>query len=143
MADDDVSLTLKWALAPENAVLFSDDIVALAASVDQIDLDYSVESLGRADDIVESLRASGQQYADVGPAVISIGFYVGEVLVRTTGARWVSSAEVENQDFAGFPVILEWPGTARLASPVVRALQRFSDGPLAGFVAYYEQKSAG
>jgi hypothetical protein len=142
VADDDVSLTLTWALAPENAVLFADDIVAIASAVDHIELDYSVESLVRADDIVESFRTSGRQYTDVGAAVISIGFYLGEVLVRTTGARWVSSAQVENQDFAGFPVILEWPGTSRLASPVVRALQRFSDGPVASLPAYYEQKSA-
>ena len=141
MADDEVSFALKWELAPENAGLFAEDIVGVAAAVDQVVLDYSPASVALADEILESLRAAGHGMHDVGGTVLSIGFYVGEVLVRTTGARWVSSAAVENHDFAGFPVILERPGTARLASPVVRALQRFADGPVASLTAYYEQKA--
>jgi hypothetical protein len=140
VADDEVSFSLKWEVAPSNAVLFADDIVALAASVDQVTLDYSVASIGKADEIVESFRTAGNTLGEVSPALFSLGFYLGEILVRNKGAVWVWSSEVENQDYAGFPVILSWPGTPKLASPVVRTLQRFSDGPVASLVAYYELK---
>jgi hypothetical protein len=126
--DTEVRLTLKYALAPENAALFAADLVAVAHSVDGIILDYSVDSVSKVDGLLEAFRTEHLGPHQVGETVISVGFYLGEVLVRNANAVWRSPVGTALEASATFPAILFWPGSDRLADPLGRAFARLADG---------------
>ena len=54
-----MQLRLKYPPTVENAPKFAADIVASAAEISGVDLDYSVASLKAVDNIVEGMRQDG------------------------------------------------------------------------------------
>ncbi|MGV8885212.1 MAG: DUF6278 family protein [Microbacteriaceae bacterium] len=84
----ELQLALAYELTPENAPRFAADIVAQSAS-QGITLDYSADSLGYLDSVMESLRAQRVSVEQVGEVLLAFGCYLGECIVRSTGARWV------------------------------------------------------
>ncbi len=92
-------------------------------------LDYSLESLRRVDEMLASLDDSGDNLA--GKAAFMMGCYVGEVIVREAGARWIVDEEKKN--VFGSALVLECgtPDDAIQASPIARCFKRLkndSDG---------------
>ena len=85
---DELQLALPYELTPENAPRFAEDIVAQSAS-QGILLDYSADSLGYLDSVVESLRANRVTVEQVGEVLLAFGCYLGECIVRAKGGRWV------------------------------------------------------
>ncbi|MGJ3560724.1 hypothetical protein ACR6C2_29195 [Streptomyces sp. INA 01156] len=55
----------------------------------RLPLDYSAASLRLVDFLVDGLRRDGVDEARVSGALLGLGAYVGEVLVRRADAQWV------------------------------------------------------
>lgn len=112
---------LRYPLDAASAPLFARDVAAEAGG----ELDWSVGSLAVVDgeaaealqDLWEgSLFPPDDLFAQARNRLVGLGAYVGEVLVRTTGAHWVDLDEAAQEAF-GHPVGIELPdGT--LCSPV-------------------------
>ncbi|GGY92042.1 hypothetical protein [Streptomyces poonensis] len=67
------------------------DAVATLREGARIRLDYSATSLWRVDRVIEEIRREGAPYAAVETVLRGFGAYAGEVLVRETGAEWLSA----------------------------------------------------
>jgi hypothetical protein len=91
----------------------------------EFNLDYSLDSLRRVDELLASLGDCGDDLA--GEAAYMMGCYVGEVLVRQAGGEW--TVDEDKKQVFGSPLLLR-AGHIQ-ASPITRCFKRMksdSDG---------------
>ncbi|QOV42546.1 hypothetical protein IPT68_22300 [Streptomyces chromofuscus] len=67
------------------------DAVATLREGARLRLDYSAQSLWRADRVIDELRREGTPYAAAENILRGLGAYAGEVIVRQGGAEWWAS----------------------------------------------------
>ena len=120
--------------SPANAA----EIAAMALPVVEqnygLTLDYSPESLGQLDAIIDDLRRD-QRFEALQTLLFSMGCYVGEVLVRHAGGRWRTTQDLGQGTVASSPIAVQMPD-GRACNPVGRVYRRFQKGredSLAGF----------
>lgn len=113
--DGEVQLQLAHPLVAENAVLFADDFVAQGRG-QGIPLDYSPGSIEFLGQVLTSLRAQQIPTAQVADVLFGFGCYLGETIVRSTGASWTTSAGTPLQSTAIFPIVMTLPG-GRVCDP--------------------------
>ncbi|MER8071673.1 hypothetical protein ABTZ59_25580 [Streptomyces sp. NPDC094034] len=100
--------------------------VARVIAQHRLPLDYSVRSLRIVDFLVDGLRKGGADRERVRDALLSLGAYVGEVLVRRAGAVWVDFDATQRAYF-GQPVGVRMPD-GRVWNPLGKVLNRFEVG---------------
>jgi len=112
---------------PAFAQLFHDTVL----DVDGVDLDYSVASLDWVDGFLQHHHDEGRTVADFAETVFAAGCYVGEVMCRHAGGRWVDrdSAGIPGATGVfGMPILVALPGDST-ANPLAKAYKRFSGAP--------------
>ncbi|MBA2948953.1 hypothetical protein [Streptomyces himalayensis] len=109
--------------------------VTAAPATRRLPLDYSVASLRLVDFLVDGLRKGGRERARVAETLFGLGAYVGEVMVRRTGAVWVDLDESQRAYF-GQPVGVRMPD-GRVWSPLSRVVNRFEVGPEESLQTFY------
>lgn len=122
-----MQLRLKYEPVPANAARFAADIVAAAAQISGVQLDYTPESLALVDAIFDDFRADGVTSEQLAETIFSFGCYVGEVLTRHAGGRWRATAEDE-QAIVGWPMVVEL-SEHRWCNPIGKAFKRLENGP--------------
>ncbi|MFJ5261306.1 hypothetical protein ACIQAC_12675 [Streptomyces sp. NPDC088387] len=100
--------------------------VAHATARTRLPLDYSVRSLRVIDVLADGLRKGGADPERARETLGALGAYVGEVLVRRAGARWVDFDEGQRAYF-GHPVGVRMPD-GRHWNPLGRVANRFASG---------------
>ena len=106
--------------SPDKARQYAEAFVGTAREVYARELDFSLDSLARVDEIVESLRSGGRGAAANRLTLSAAACYVGEVMIRAAGGQWV--ADPEN-------------GAAKVragsvsAVPWNKVIKRLEDGP--------------
>lgn len=106
---------------------FTKDFVEQLTDGNRLPLDYSVRSLRVVDFIVDGLRRSRPEQERVERTLFGLGAYVGEVLVRRTGAVWVDF-DATQREFFEQPVGIRMPD-GRVWNPLGRVANRFAVGP--------------
>jgi len=122
----------------EDIKTYSDWIVK-AFKVDQLDLDYSLESFRLIDDFFDRhsvngvAKPNGRLSKDRGPILFAIGAYVGETIVRHfPGAVWITN---DHDPMGEANVELKLPNGTTIW-PMQRVIKRFQNGPQDGIYAY-------
>ncbi|MYR43687.1 hypothetical protein [Streptomyces sp. SID5910] len=85
-AGADPAANRPWAAT--RPVRWAADTVAVMREGARLRLDYSPQSLWRADRMIEGIRGEGAPYAAVETVLRGLGAYAGEVIVRESGAEW-------------------------------------------------------
>lgn len=107
----------------------ANEAVCIAAEEFGVELDYSVESLGRVDELLEDFPNRGYEVSEIGDKVRAFGFYVGEVLVRQTGAKWraiAGDAFLEEHFDPGLRFVVDLKTT--IANPIGKVWKRLENG---------------
>lgn len=129
------SLALKYPANADNATHHAKLAVRAAWEEFDMALDYSAQSLEEVDVQVESLREDGYTAEDVAEALFVLGCYVGEVMVKRLGGRWIETARSPLRDVSPWPmVVLLRDGSAW--DPIGKAFLRLELGDsesIAGF----------
>ena len=116
--------TVQWSLAPWEAKARAAIMTKLAAGYG-IDLDYSPESLASVDFLIDKERETRVGMTDeMVQVIVSLGSYVGEVMVREMGGKWTKGSGDPNQD----PLVMEIDGTFAI-NVVSVVFRRFLQGP--------------
>lgn len=105
-----MKLELRYPATPQNAAEHAALAVELARKEFDTDLDYSPGSLSRVDEEVESLREDGFSGEDVAETLFVLGCYLGEVLVRHLGGRWVATPTSPLAKVSPWPMVVVLPG---------------------------------
>jgi hypothetical protein len=105
-----VKLELKYPATPQNAGEHAALAVEAAWEEFEVALDYSPASVARIDDQVESLRDEGLTGEDTAETLFVFGCYLGEVMVRHLGGRWVATAQSPLARVSPWPMVVVLPG---------------------------------
>ncbi len=73
---------------PEDAAKYASLAVSMAEKLEGIKLDYSPNSLKSVDEIILKFHKAGKKPEDIQRAIIVLGCYVGEVMIRNLGGKW-------------------------------------------------------
>ena len=74
------------------------------------DLDYDPGSLENVDAQIESLREDGLNGEEAAEALFVLGCYLGEVMVRSLGGRWVATGRSPLAGISPWPMVVILPG---------------------------------
>jgi hypothetical protein len=120
-------LRLPYAPDAEHAAVLAEHFVAMALRVAGLRLDYSVESLKALDALLDGFGAQGSDA--VAESVYDAGCYVGEVLVRQGGYRWVDLADDERwlAEMFGFRLVVVGP-RGSYSNPIGKAFKLVEGG---------------
>lgn len=122
-----MQLRLKYEPTPENASRFAADVVASAAKVSGVKLDFTPDSLDLVDGIFDDFRSDGATRKQIAETLFGFGCYLGEVLTRHAGGHWRAVGEAELA-VGGWPLVVEL-GAGRLCNPIGKAFKRLENGP--------------
>lgn len=86
-------------------------------------LDFSNESLEAVDCILDCVK----DWRSSKMLVMSLGCYVGEILIRETGGRWCAAADYEGPLWTTWVEVPADSGTVK-ADPFVRCRKRLKNG---------------
>lgn len=137
MSEEPLRLHLRYPPTPESAPRLAETIVAAAAEISGAHLDYSPGSLAAVDGIIEGFRREGLAVGNIAETLFCFGCYVGEVIVRRTGARWRLSDETPMKGLAGAPMVVELPG-GNLCNPIGKVIKRLENGEVDSLVYFYQ-----
>ncbi len=101
-----MKLQLRFPASAENAVDHAQLAVEAAWEEGGVDLDYSPGSLELADAQIEAMREEGLTGEDVAEALFVLGCYLGEVMARALGGRWVPTARSPLADVSPWPMVV-------------------------------------
>ncbi|MEV7792617.1 hypothetical protein [Streptomyces sp. NPDC087512] len=100
--------------------------VGRATARDRLPLDYSPASLRIVDSLVDGVRRGGADGEGARGALLGLGAYVGEVLVRRAGAVWVDF-DADQRAYFGQPVGVRMPD-GRVWNPLGKVHNRLVAG---------------
>lgn len=132
-----MNLKLMYPPTPEYASAFADDIVQAARNVSHVELDYSPESLGLVDRIIEGFRDDNLGTEQIGETLFGFGCYVGEVFVRNTGGVWRNASETPMDAFAGVPLVIEMLDKS-IVNPIGKVFKRLENGDVDNLAYFYQ-----
>jgi hypothetical protein len=137
-----MKIRLKYPASPGNARDHAAIAVALARSDYDTDLDYTPQSLEALDSEIESLREEGLDGEGAAEALFVFGCYLGEVLVRQLGGRWMATARSPLKGVSPWPMVVALPdGSAWDA--IGKAYKRLELGDSEYLPAFFETAAGG
>lgn len=104
-----MKLELRYPAMPENARDHAQLAVTLARDEFGDDLDFSPASLETVDAEVESVREEGLTGEEAAEALFVIGCYLGEVMVRALGGKWIAAARSPLASLSPWPMVVVLP----------------------------------
>jgi hypothetical protein len=132
------SVQLKYDIIPANAPSFAADIVQSAKNISGVELDYSVGSLLKVDEILEDFRKQGCDADEIPETLFGFGCYVGEVFVRHAGFSWRFPTDEEHEAFS-MPLIIargDFP-----INPIGKVFKRMRNGEADSLAHFYKAAS--
>jgi hypothetical protein len=132
-------LKLTYPPTPEFAAKHAEVAVVAVKDVDNVVLDYSPQSLGVIDRIIQNFRAQGSTENDVKETIFCFGCYAGEVLVRATQGSWCESKDVMSADMAKlFPFMVVQLPNGKVWSPITKAFKQLANGSEDSLEYFYQ-----
>lgn len=122
-----MKLRLRYPASAENALDHAQLAVEAAWEEGEIDLDYSPGSLESVDAQIEGMRDDGLTGEDVAEALFVLGCYVGEVMARALGGRWIPTPRSPLADVSPWPMVVVLPGGSAW-DPIGKAYKRLELG---------------
>jgi hypothetical protein len=130
-----MKLRLRYPATPENAPDHAELAVKAAWEEFETRLDYSPGTLENVDVQIESLREEGLTSEDAAELLFVLGCYVGEVMARALGGRWIATARSPLAEVSPWPMVVQLAGTAW--DPIGKTYKRFELGDSEYLPAYF------
>lgn len=134
-------LQLRYPATPDTAAEHAALAVAVAREEFDDDLDFSADSLDRADVHIESLREDGLTAEDAAEALFVLGCYVGEVMRRELGGEWRPTERSALRHVSPWPMVLVLRSGSTW-DPIGKVYKRFELGDAEYLPAYFHAAAA-
>jgi hypothetical protein len=122
-----MDLNLKHPPDPEHAKDLADVCVEAAGRISGISLDYSVTSLNLVEEQLDSFAGQGLDADQIASTLFCFGCYVGEVLVRNLGGRWLRTDASKMNGLTPWPMVVQM-GSGDCWNPIGKVFKRFEEG---------------
>jgi len=136
-----VRIELRYPATPDNASEHAELAVAAARSAFDHELDFSEASVDLVDAEVESWRDEGLTGEEVAEQLFVLGCYVGEVMVRLLGGRWVATLVSPLKGISPWPLVVMLPSGATW-DPIGKVYKRLELGDSEYLPAYFAEAAA-
>lgn len=120
------ALNLQFAPIPDNGLNFAQQFVSAVKGIDNIILDYSIDTLDFVDNFLQRFSEEGLSVNDFAETIFVAGSYVGQVMVVNNKGKWVNP-EGAGTDVSMMPLVIELPNH-NIADPIAKAFKRFHYG---------------
>jgi hypothetical protein len=124
-------------LMPQHAKFLAVSIVDNLNKNLFLGLDYSPESLGLIDVLIEQMRINDIDEIVVAKNLYSLGCYAGEVIVKSLGGEWVSKNDIRARPTGNTPLIIEMSNGA-VADPIGKVLDYYEDEFTQNLTTFFE-----
>lgn len=126
-------------LIPEHAAAIVELAVGDLKTQENIELDYSPASIRFVNDMILQWRTNGGSADKSSVALLLLGMYLGEVIIRNLGGAWVATdrlAEEIASSAGGAPFLLELLD-GRICNPIQKTFHLMKPAPDADLVRFY------
>jgi hypothetical protein len=130
-----VKLRLRYPATPDNAPDHAQLAVRAAWEEFETRLDYLPGSLESVDAQIESLREEGLTSEDAAETLFVLGCYLGEVMARALGGRWIATARSPLAEVSPWPMVVQLAGSTW--DPIGKTYKRFELGDSEYLPAYF------
>ena len=137
-----MELLLPYAPTPVNVPLLAQSCVDAAKKVSGFELDYTPASLALLQEQIERFRAGGVRLEKVSSTLFCFGCYLGEVLIRNLGGRWVEEESSPMKGLAGWPLVTLMDNGS-CWNPIGRVFKRFEEGQSEDILYFYSTVKSG
>lgn len=124
-------------LMPQHAKFLAVSIVDNLNKNLFLGLDYSPESLGLIDVLIEQMRINDIDEIVIAKNLYSLGCYVGEVIIKSLGGDWLSKDDIRARPTGNTPLIIEMQNGA-VADPIGKVLDYYEDELAEPLSVFYE-----
>lgn len=111
----------------EHAFDLAEVCVSAVFKLEEVTLDYSVESLIFLDSLVGDWHDQGAPLEECASVLFTFGCYVGEVFVKNAGGVWVDKEAVGMEMLAMSPIVVQLPNGA-VCNPIDKVFKRLENG---------------
>ncbi len=122
-----MKLELRYPASAEGAHDHARLAVELFREEFELELDWSPASIEDVDGRIETLRDDGLAASEVAETLFVMGCYLGEVMVRALGGRWVPTRASAIADLSPWPMVVALPDGSAW-DPIGKVFRRFELG---------------
>jgi hypothetical protein len=137
-----LELSLKYPTEPKYAPMLADVSVDAARRISGEVLDYSPRSLKWVDDQLGKFAAEGLTGEQMAETIFCFGCYVGEVLIRNLGGRWLLTSESAMAGLTPWPLVVLLENGDHW-NPIGKAFKRVDEGEGESIAYLYSIASKG
>jgi hypothetical protein len=137
-----MDLKLPYPPTPEHARDLADVCVAAATNVSGISLDYTPASLALVEKQLDKFAADGCSEDAIASTLFCFGCYLGEVLIRKLGGRWVRTEDSSMKELAAWPLVTAMDN-GECWNPIGKVFKRFNEGPAEGLDYFFRIAASG
>jgi hypothetical protein len=130
---------MKFPYPPEPAfgAKFAENFVEVVKENDDVELDYSIDSIQFIDIFLKDFKNEGLSVDDFAETIFKAGCYVGEVMVRHSFGIWINQEDAElPAGIEMMPIVIKLPNK-HICDPIVKAFKRFSNGDMDNLSYFY------
>tara|TARA_R110000850_G_scaffold274404_2_gene411856 strand:+ start:354 stop:920 length:567 start_codon:yes stop_codon:yes gene_type:complete len=126
---DAMTLNLQHPPEPAYAEKHAEIAINVVKNVENIELDYSPESLKVIDRIIQGFHEEGLTEEQMAETIFTFGCYAGEVFVRNRNAKWVTPEDVMPPNVANLFrfMVIQLPD-GKVWNPIDKAFKELENG---------------
>jgi len=131
-------LNLQFTPTPDNGQKFAEQFVGAVKKNDNIELDYSVDTLSYVDKFLQRFSDEGLTVNDFAETIFVAGSYVGQVMIKNRNGIWIRQEDLNLPDGVSMmPIVVKLPN-GNIADPIAKAFKRFHYGNTENIEYFYQ-----
>ena len=130
-------LNFQFLPTAENGLNFAMQFRDAVKSNENIDLDFSIETLKFVDNFLQRFRDEGLTVNDFSETIFVSGCYVGQVMVENNNGVWIRQEDANlPEGIKMMPLVIKLPNGI-ITDPIAKAYKRFYNGETDSIPFYY------
>lgn len=122
------ALNLQFTPTPENGHRFGQQFVEAVKNNENVELNYSIETLEFVDKFLQRFRDEGLTVNDFAETIFVAGAYVGEIMIRNNDGIWLRQEDANLPNgITMTPIVVKLPN-GNITDPIAKAFKRFHYG---------------
>lgn len=131
------NLNFQFTPTPDNGLNFAELFRGAVKANENIDLDFTVETLKFTDSFLQRFRDEGLTVNDFAETIFVAGCYVGQVMVQNNGGEWIKQEDANlPSGVTMMPIVIKLPN-GTITDPIAKSFKRFYNGEAESIPYYY------
>ena len=130
-------INLPFMPTPQNVHQYAQQFVDFLEEARKIELDYSASSLPIVEAVLEGFHSNKEEVDINAVMIFGIGCYIGEVLVKKCGGKWLNARDINSPVRVNSMLIVIKLPSGLYIDPIAKAFRRSYYGNVDSIMDYY------